>query len=239
MERRSEVIEYTIQKYGKDKVAQIITFGTMKAKMAIKDVGRVLNIPLTKVNMLTKLIPEDLAITLDLALESSRELAVLYQEDKDIRNLFDIAKKLEGCIRNTGIHAAGIIICANPLIDHIPICKTKDSEISITQYSMKLVEKVGLLKIDLLGLKTLTSIQKAVHAIAITYNEIDWRNLPLNDPKTFTLLNHGKTLGVFQLESTGMQELARNLHIDKFEEIIAAISLYRPGPMEMLSLIHI
>ncbi len=234
MERRSEVIEYTIQKYGKDKVAQIITFGTMKAKMAIKDVGRVLNIPLTKVNMLTKLIPEDLAITLDLALESSRELAVLYQEDKDIRNLFDIAKKLEGCIRNTGIHAAGIIICANPLIDHIPICKTKDSEISITQYSMKLVEKVGLLKIDLLGLKTLTSIQKAVHAIAITYNEIDWRNLPLNDPKTFTLLNHGKTLGVFQLESTGMQELARNLHIDKFEEIIAAISLYRPGPMEMI-----
>ena len=122
----------------------------------------------------------------------------------------------------------------SPLIDHIPICKTKDSEISITQYSMKLVEKVGLLKIDLLGLKTLTSIQKAVHAIAITYNEIDWRNLPLNDPKTFTLLNHGKTLGVFQLESTGMQELARNLHIDKFEEIIAAISLYRPGPMEMI-----
>lgn len=234
MERRSEVIEYTIQKYGKDKVAQIITFGTMKAKMAIKDVGRVLNIPLTKVNMLTKLIPEDLAITLDLALESSAELAALYQEDEDIRNLFDIAKKLEGCIRNTGIHAAGIIICANSLINHIPICKSKDSEISITQYSMKLVEKVGLLKIDLLGLKTLTSIQKAVRAIEVSYGEIDWRNLPLNDRKTFNLLNHGKTLGVFQLESTGMQELARNLHIDKFEEIIAAISLYRPGPMEMI-----
>ena len=234
MERRSEVIDYTIQKYGRDKVAQIITFGTMKAKMAIKDVGRVLNIPLTKVNMIAKLIPEDLAITLDLALESSSELALLYREDVDIRNIFDIAKKLEGCIRNTGIHAAGIIICANSLIDHIPICKTKDSEISITQYSMKLVEKVGLLKIDLLGLKTLTSIQKAVDAIAITYDGIDWRNLPLNDQKTFALLNQGKTLGVFQLESTGMQELARNLHIDKFEEVIAAISLYRPGPMEMI-----
>lgn len=234
MERRSEVIDYTIQKYGKDKVAQIITFGTMKAKMAIKDVGRVLNIPLTKVNMIAKLIPEDLVMTLDLALESSSELAILYREDLDIRNIFDIAKKLEGCIRNTGIHAAGIIICANPLIDHIPICKTKDSEISITQYSMKLVEKVGLLKIDLLGLKTLTCIQKAVDAIAITFDGIDWRNLPLNDQKTFTLLNHGKTLGVFQLESTGMQELARNLHIDKFEEVIAAISLYRPGPMEMI-----
>lgn len=239
MERRSEVIDYTIQKYGKDKVAQIITFGTMKAKMAIKDVGRVLNIPLTKVNMIAKLIPEDLVMTLDLALESSSELAILHREDVDIRNIFDIAKKLEGCIRNTGIHAAGIIICANPLIDHIPICKTKDSEIFITQYSMKLVEKVGLLKIDLLGLKTLTSIQKAIDAIAITYNGIDWRNLPLNDQKTFALLNHGKTLGVFQLESTGMQELARNLHIDKFEEVIAAISLYRPGPMEMIpSFIH-
>ncbi|GAB4186103.1 MAG: DNA polymerase III subunit alpha [Simkaniaceae bacterium] len=235
MERRSEVIDYTIQKYGSDKVAQIITFGTMKAKMAIKDVGRVLSIPLSKVNAIAKLVPEDPNMTLEKALDMDPELLTFYQEDSEARRIIDIAKKVEGSIRNTGIHAAGIIVSEDPLTDHIPVCTSKDSEILVTQYSMKPVEAVGMLKIDFLGLKTLTSIQKAVNA-AVRSDKLhkDWRSLPLDDANAFSLLNQGKTLGVFQLESAGMKDLARQLHLDKFEEIIAAIALYRPGPMEMI-----
>ncbi len=235
MERRSEVIDYTIQKYGSDKVAQIITFGTMKAKMAIKDVGRVLSIPLTKVNAIAKLVPEDPNMTLEKALDIDPQLLELYHEDSEAKRIIDIAKKVEGSIRNTGIHAAGIIISEEPLTDHIPVCFSKDSDILVTQYSMKPVEAVGMLKIDFLGLKTLTSIQKAVNALAGKGQmQQDWRSLPLNNEQAFSLLNQGKTLGVFQLESGGMKDLAKNLHLDKFEEIIAAISLYRPGPMEMI-----
>ena len=235
MDRRSEVIEYTLKKYGKEKIAQIITFGTMKAKMAIKDVGRVLSIPLTKVNAIAKLIPEDPNMTLEKALDTDPDLVRMYENDEDAKRIIDLGKKVEGSIRNTGIHAAGLIICGDPLTDHIPVCNVKDSGMLATQYSMKPVEAVGMLKIDFLGLKTLTSIQKTVDSIKnSTGKEIDWVNLPLNDEKAFNLLNHGKTLGVFQLESAGMQELAKNLHIDKFEEIIAVGALYRPGPMEMI-----
>ncbi len=235
MERRSDVIEYTLNKYGKDKVAQIITFGTMKAKMAIKDVGRVLSIPLSKVNALAKLVPEDLGITLSKALEMDKEFESMYQNDEDAKQIIDYALILEGSIRNTGIHAAGLIICGDPLTDHIPVCNPKESEIMATQYSMKPVEQVGMLKIDFLGLKTLTTIQKAATLVKKRENiAIDWVNLPFNDKPTFDLLNQGKTLGIFQLESAGMQDLARQLHIDKFEEIIAVGALYRPGPMEMI-----
>lgn len=235
MDRRAEVIDYTVHKYGKDKVAQIITFGTMKAKMAIKDVGRVLNLPLSRVNEIAKLIPEDLNMTIDKALEIDPEFKRLYHEDPEVRRLLDMAKTLEGSVRNTGIHAAGMIICGDPLLEHVPICMSKDSEMAVTQYSMKPVESVGMLKIDFLGLKTLTTIQYTVDAIQIKQGEhIDWVNLPLEDQKTFELLNQGKTMGVFQLESGGMQDLAKQLHIDKFEEIIAVGALYRPGPMEMI-----
>ncbi|MBP9841479.1 MAG: DNA polymerase III subunit alpha [Simkaniaceae bacterium] len=235
MDRRSEVIEYTLEKYGRDKVAQIITFGTMKAKMAIKDVGRVLNVPLAKVNAISKLVPEDPTMTLAKAFELEPELKKEYDGDAEIRQVLDYAIKLEGSIRNTGVHAAGLIICGDPLTDHIPICLSKDADIMTTQYSMKPVESVGMLKIDFLGLKTLTSIQKCVDAIReVKGIDIDWVNLPLEDARTFDLLNQGKTEGVFQLESTGMQDLARQLHIDKFEEIIAVGALYRPGPMEMI-----
>ncbi len=235
MDRRSEVIDYTVQKYGHSKVAQIITFGTMKAKMAIKDVGRTLSIPLPKVNQIAKLIPDDLNMTLRRALEIDPDLAKLYKEDEEVHHLLNLALRLEGSVRNTGIHAAGIIICADPLTDHIPICNPKDSPIMVTQYSMKPVEAVGMLKIDFLGLKTLTSIQKAVEAIEESRGvRLPWINLPLDDKPTFDLLNQGKTLGIFQLESGGMQELAKQLHIDKFEEIIAVGALYRPGPMEMI-----
>ena len=235
MERRAEVIDYTVSKYGKDKVAQIITFGTMKAKMAIKDVGRVLSIPLARVNEIAKLVPEDPNMTLDKALEIDPELKSLYQSDPEVQRLIDIAKKLEGSVRNTGIHAAGMIISADPIIERAPICIAKDSEMAVTQYSMKPIEMVGMLKIDFLGLKTLTSIQHAVDEIKRKRGQlIDWINLPLEDKTTFDLLNQGKTMGVFQLESGGMQDLAKQLHIDKFEEIIAVGALYRPGPMEMI-----
>jgi len=235
MDRRSEVIEYTLKKYGKDKVAQIITFGTMKAKMAIKDVGRVLNVPLAKVNEIAKLVPEDPNMTLEKALDIDPDLLKMYEEDEDAKRIIDLGKKVEGSIRNTGIHAAGLIICGDPLTDHIPVCVPKDAAMVATQFSMKPVESVGMLKIDFLGLKTLTSIQKTVDAVKESQGiEIDWVNLSLSDATTFTLLNQGKTLGVFQLESSGMQELAKQLHIDKFEEIIAVGALYRPGPMEMI-----
>lgn len=235
MDRRGEVIDYTLHKYGKENIAQIITFGTMKAKMTIKDVGRVLSVPLNKVNAIAKLVPDDLNITLAKALEKDPELRAMYEQDEDARRIIDSGNKLEGSIRNTGIHAAGIVICGEPLTEYIPICNAKDSDMSATQYSMKPVELVGMLKIDFLGLKTLTSIKMCVDAVKVNSGkEIDWMNLPLDDSLTFDLLNQGKTMGIFQLESGGMQELARQLHLDKFEEIIAVGALYRPGPMDMI-----
>lgn len=236
MDRRGEVINYTLQKYGKDNIAQIITFGTMKAKSSIKDVGRVLSVPLAKVNEIAKLIPEDLNITLDKALEKDQDLRRMYESDEEAQRVIDIARKLEGSIRNTGIHAAGIIISGDPLTNFIPLCNAKDSDMPVTQYSMKPVELVGMLKVDFLGLKTLTAIKICVDAIRQnTGVEIDWvEDLPLDDKVTFDLLNQGKTLGIFQLESGGMQDLARHLHLDKFEEIIAVGALYRPGPMDMI-----
>jgi len=235
MERRAEVIDYTVEKYGKENVAQIITFGTMKAKMAIRDVGRVLSIPLSKVNQIAKMVPEDPNMTLGKALDLDPDLHRMYHGDSETKEVIDFAKKLEGAIRNTGIHAAGVIISGRPLTEHMPVCTAKDSEMAVTQYAMKPAEKVGMLKIDFLGLKTLTSIQKATEAIKqSTGVQIDPLELPLDDPKAFQLLNHGKTLGVFQMESGGMQELARNVHLDRFEEIIAVVSLFRPGPMDMI-----
>lgn len=240
MDRRQEVIDYTIQKYGKDKVAQIITFGTMKAKMAIRDVGRVLNVPLSKVNEIAKLVPEDPTMTLEKAFQLEPALNHLIETDEEAKRLLEMAKKCEGSIRNTSTHAAGLIISANPITDHVPVCTAKDSEMLVTQFAMKPVESVGMLKIDFLGLKTLTSIKKCIEAIAANaHRQIDWGNLPLDDKPTFDLLNQGRTLGVFQLESGGMQDLAKQLHIDMFEEIIAVGALYRPGPMDMIpSFIH-
>ncbi|MFZ0565321.1 MAG: DNA polymerase III subunit alpha [Chlamydiales bacterium] len=235
MARRGEVIDYTVNKYGKDNVAQIITFGTMKAKMTVKDVGRVLSVPLSKVNRIAKYIPEDLNMTLTKALAVDPDLHNMYLNDEDTKRIIDLGKRIEGSIRNTGIHAAGIIICGDPLTHHIPVCLPKDSMMAATQYSMKPVEAVGMLKIDLLGLKTLTSIQIAIDRIyENTGKKIDWVTLPHDDPAAFQLIQQGKTLGVFQMESGGMQELARQLQPDKFEEIIAIGALYRPGPMKMI-----
>ncbi len=235
MDRRGEVINYTMNKYGKDNIAQIVTFNTMKAKSVLRDVARVLSVPLAKVNSIVKLVPEDLNITLDKALEKDADLRQMYDTDEDTHRIIDLGKSLEGFVRNTGIHAAGIIISGQPLTNLIPVCISKDSEMPVTQYSMKPVEMVGMLKVDFLGLKTLTCIQICVDAIAATTKKvIDWVNLPLDDVQAFAIMNQGKTMGVFQLESGGMQDLARQLHLDKFEEIIAVVSLYRPGPMDMI-----
>ncbi len=235
MDRRPEVIDYVVNKYGKDKVAQIITFGTMKAKMAIKDVGRVLSVPLSKVNEIAALVPEDPTMTLERAFQIDPELTRLMETDEEARSVLEMAKKAEGSIRNTSTHAAGMIISASPITDHVPVCTAKDSSMVVTQFAMKPVESLGMLKIDFLGLKTLTSVQKCVEMIERnTGRKIDAANLPLDDKPTFDLLNQGKTLGVFQLESGGMQDLAKQLHIDSFEEIIAVGALYRPGPMDMI-----
>lgn len=235
MDKRGEVINYVLEKYGKDNIAQIITFGTMKAKMSVKDVGRTLSVPLPKVNEIAKLIPEDLNITLDKALEADPELRRRCTEDEETGKLMEMAKILEGSIRSTGIHAAGVIISGRPLTDLIPVCTAKDSILAVTQYSMKPVEMVGMLKMDFLGLKTLTAIQATADQVKEkTGSLLDWVNLPLDDKAAFDLLNQGKTLGVFQLESGGMQDLARQLHLDCFEEIIAVGALYRPGPMQMI-----
>lgn len=235
MDRRAEVLDYTVRKYGKANVAQIITFGTMKAKMTIKDVGRVLSVPLSKVNQIAKYVPEDPNMTLEKALEIDPDLHAMYLNDEDAKKIITLGKKLEGSIRSTGIHAAGLIVCGEPLTNHIPICLAKDSDMAATQYSMKPVEALGMLKIDFLGLKTLTSIQIAVQAILKNKGiQIDWVDLPLDNAAAFELLQQGKTLGVFQMESGGMQELAKQLMPDKFEEIIAIGALYRPGPMDMI-----
>ncbi|MFA5250252.1 MAG: DNA polymerase III subunit alpha [Parachlamydiales bacterium] len=235
MERRSEVIDYTIKKYGQQNVAQIITFGTMKAKMAIKDVGRVLSVPLSKVNEMAKLVSDDPNMQLEKALRLDPELKRLCEEDSEAKMIFDAAKTIEGSIRNTSLHAAGVIISAVPVIDKVPVCTAKDAEMLVTQYAMKPVEAVGMLKIDFLGLKTLTSLQKAANLVEKSCGKkINWAGLPLDDARTFDLLNHGRTLGVFQVESGGMQELCKQLHIDRFEELIAVLSLYRPGPMDMI-----
>lgn len=235
MERRGEVIDYMIQKYGKDRVAQIITFGTMKAKMAIKDVGRVLSVPLSKVNHIAKLVPEEGNMTLERALDIDPDLKEIYEKDTEASRIIDMAKKMEGSLRNTSIHAAGLIISEVPILEHVPVCTAKDTDMVVTQFAMKPVEEVGMLKIDFLGLKTLSCIQKCAEAVQKnTKKEIDPYNLPLEDAPTFALLTQGKTLGVFQVESAGMQDLLRQLKVDHFEEVIAVGALYRPGPMDMI-----
>lgn len=235
MNRRQEIIDYVTEKYGKDKVAQIITFGTMKAKMAIRDVGRVLNVPLSKVNEIAALVPEDPNMTLEKAFEADPELKRKMDTDEEARRILEMAQKIEGSIRNTSTHAAGLIISETTITDHIPVCTAKDSSMIVTQFAMKPVESVGMLKIDFLGLTTLTSLQMCEEAVLQnTGKKVPWNQLPLEDQKTFDLINQGKTLGVFQIETGGMADLAKQLHLDCFEEIIAVLSLYRPGPMDMI-----
>jgi len=228
-DRRGEVIEYVREKYGKDSVAQIITFGTMAARAAVRDVGRVLSIPYGRVDKIAKLIPFN--TELKMAIEESPQLKELLAQDKKVKTLFEIAQRIEGLTRHASTHAAGIVIAPDKLTHYTPLYRTNKNEIT-TQYEMHSIESVGLLKMDFLGLKTLNLIQNALKMIEEQRGEkIDLDKISLDNEKTYKLLARGETLGVFQVESSGMQDLIKKLHPEKFEDIIALLALYRPGPL--------
>ena len=229
-ERRQEVIEYVERKYGRDSVAQIITFGTMKARMVVRDVGRVLGMSYQFVDNIAKLIPEGLKMTIESALNKEPRLAELVRKDAAVRKLIDIAQPLEGLLRHASTHAAGVVISDKPLTEYVPLFKTGD-QVS-TQFQMKDLEEIGLLKMDFLGLKTLTVIGNAVGIVKRLHNvSLDMSTLNLEDRKTYDLLARGETFGIFQLESSGMRDLIRKLRPDNMEEIADLLALYRPGPL--------
>ena len=230
-EDRSQVIEYVRKKYGEEKVAQIITFGTMAARGVVRDVGRALDMPYSEVDKIAKLIPNELDITLEHAMAKESELRKLSERDEKVKKLLDTAKSLEGLNRHASTHAAGVVISDRKLTDHVPLMSGGDSGEAITQFSMESLEKVGLLKMDFLGLKTLSVIQKALNSIEKNRGKRVSIEEPFDDSKTFELLREGKTLGVFQLESSGMRDILRKLEPQRFEDIIAILGLYRPGPL--------
>lgn len=234
--RRERTIEYVKQKYGKERVAQIVTFGQLGAKTVIRDIARVLEIPLNKSNEFCKMIPDDPKITLAKAKTENPQFAAACNIDPDLRRIMQYAEVLEGLYRNTGVHAAGVVIGDKPLIDLVPLARDKDGS-PVTQYAKEPVEECGLLKMDFLGLKTLTVLKEAVDLVKLVHNEdIDLEKLPLDDPKTFKLFQDADTVGVFQLESGGMRRILADLHPTCIEEIIAILALYRPGPMDMIPL---
>ncbi|MEI7752433.1 MAG: DNA polymerase III subunit alpha, partial [Candidatus Omnitrophota bacterium] len=229
-ERRDEVIDYVKRKYGTANVAQIITFGTMAAKAAVRDVGRVMGIPYGEVDRIAKLIPLELKITLKMALEREPQLKEMVATDVRMAQLIETAQALEGLSRHASIHAAGVVISDVPLTDHVPLYKTEDQ--ICTQYTMKDLEKIGLLKMDFLGLKTLTVIDEAVKIIQKTRGvRVDIARLPEDDPKTYEMLAKGDALGVFQLESSGMRDLLKKMKPSHFGHLVALLALYRPGPL--------
>ncbi|MCP4190068.1 MAG: DNA polymerase III subunit alpha [Planctomycetaceae bacterium] len=232
-ERRADVIRYVKDKYGADNVAQIGTFGTLAARAAIKDVGRALGIPLGRVNEVTNMVPDELGISLDKAIEKSEELGQTYETDPEIRELLDLARKIEGLARNMGTHAAAVVIADKPLEEYVPLCRVSGKEDIITQWSMNDVEAAGLLKMDFLGLRNLTILRKVVILIEQTTGKrIDPLKFPLDDKATFGLLQRGETKGVFQLESGGIRDLLQRMKPDHFHDVIATNALYRPGPLE-------
>lgn len=233
-DRRGDVIEYVRQKYGREAVAQIITFGTMGAKSVVRDVGRVMGLAYGDCDRLAKMIPAELDMSLDLALEKSPELKAAYDNEDVTRELIDTAKVLEDVARNASVHAAGVVIGDQPLVNLLPLKLDEDGGV-VTQYAMNPVGELGLLKMDFLGLKTLTVIRNTCEMVKrIQGIEIPIENLPLDDRKTYELLNNANTLGVFQLESGGMRDLCRKFQISSIEHITALIALYRPGPMELI-----
>ena len=233
--RRGEVIEYVTRKYGREQVAQIITFNTMAAKAAIKDCGRALDMPYGDVDRIAKLVPATVGMTLDRALEDVPELRKAYDGDTVIRELIDTAKKLEGLVRGSGVHASAVVIAPRPLTELVPLSKTKNDEI-VTAYDMKAVEKMGLLKMDFLGLATLTVIDDCLKLIEQSRGErIDIDAIPLDDEATFKKVFHSAlTSGIFQFESSGMRDILRRYKPDSVEELTALNALYRPGPMAMI-----
>lgn len=232
-ERREEVIDYVKRKYGDDHVAQIITFGTMGAKAAIRDVGRVLDVSYNKVDNIAKEIPFALGMTIDKALDTNPNLRKLYEEDVETKEIIDVSRKIEGMLRHASTHAAGVVISKKPIDEYVPLYKHQDA--ITTQFTMTTLEELGLLKMDFLGLRTLTVIRDALDLIEKNHNvKINFSTMEYDDPKVYELLASGNTLGVFQLESAGMRSFMKQLKPDNFEDIVAGISLYRPGPMDSI-----
>jgi DNA polymerase-3 subunit alpha len=233
MNRRGEVIKYVTEKYGRDQVAQIITFGTMAAKAAIKDCGRAMDIPYAEVDRVAKMVPTTINITIDQALKDSPTLGQAYENEPQVRELIDTAKRLEGLVRNSGVHASAVVIAPQPLTDLVPLHRTKNDEI-VTAYDMKAVEKMGLLKMDFLGLTTLTILDDALKLIAQTKGEkVELEKLPFDDKQTYERIFHsGYTSGVFQFESSGMRDVLRRYKPDTVEDLTALNALYRPGPIQ-------
>ncbi len=231
-DRREEVIEYCRQKYGSEQVCQIVTFGTMAAKAAIRDAGRVLEIPLPEVDRIAKRIPEgQQKVSLDSVIEADKELAEMFEGSEQLSELLDVSRRIEGMCRNTSTHAAGVVITDEPLIDLVPLCVVQGAV--NTQFQMADLEQIGLLKMDFLGLKNLTILEKAKDLVKLTRDVVvDYDEMPLDDPATYELLQRGDCAGVFQLESGGMRELIVRLKPNCFEDIIALIALYRPGPLQ-------
>lgn len=232
-ERREEVIDYVIEKYGHDHVAQIVTFGTLGARAAIRDVGRAMDLPYGRVDYVAKQVPTELNITLDRALEISHSLKKEYNNDGDIRELLDVAIKVEGMPRHTSTHAAGVVISQNPITDYVPL--TRNGDIISTQFNMIELEELGLLKMDFLGLRTLTVIRDTIDHIKDQRGlEIDFTDLDYNDPKVLEMFQKAETLGIFQFESGGMRNFLKELKPSKFEDLAAANALFRPGPMNQI-----
>ncbi len=231
-ERRGEVIDYVVRKYGHDRVAQIATFGTMAARGAIRDVGRALNFTYAETDVVAKLVPTTLHITLKEALEVSPKLKEMYDSDERVKKLIDTARALEGMPRNTSTHAAGVVITADPVSSYVPLSRNDDT--IVTQYTMTTIEELGLLKMDFLGLRNLTVIKDAEEQIQKLDHGFRMANVPDDDPQTFAMLTEGKTQGVFQLESAGMTGVCVNMKASSIEDITAIVALYRPGPMDSI-----
>ncbi len=231
-ERRQEVIDYVIKKYGEDHVAQIITFGTMAARLSIRDVGRVLEIPYQNVDVIAKLVPAELKMTLSKALDVSKELKARYDGDEQIKELLDLASKIEGMPRHASTHAAGVVITPNQVDDYVPLSSNDGN--TVTQFTMTTIEELGLLKMDFLGLRTLTVLHNAEKSIKENNPDFSLENISYEDEKVFEYISSGATSGVFQLESSGMTQVITSLKPKSVEDIIAVISLYRPGPMDSI-----
>ena len=232
-DRRGEVIDYVQQRYGRDQVAQIITFGTLQARGVLRDVGRVLQMPYGQVDKLTKLVPQNPAapVTLAAAIASEPKLQAFRDEDAVVARAFDIAQRLEGLTRHASTHAAGIVIGDRPLSELVPLYRDPKSDMPVTQFNMKWVEPAGLVKFDFLGLKTLTVLDVAVKLLKQRNIDVDLATLPLDDAPSYQMLARGDVVGVFQVESQGMRRALVDMRPDRFEDIIALVALYRPGPM--------
>ncbi len=230
-DRRGEVISYVSEKYGRDRVAQIITFGTMAAKAAIRDVGRAMDMPYAEVDRIAKLIPNTLKITIEDALKAEPQLKELYDTNPEVKELIDIAMRLEGLNRHASTHAAGVIIAPVPLTEYTPLYKSPSDESIVTQFDMGSAEGIGLLKFDFLGLKTLTVIEKTLDHIRQGGKELLLSDIPLDDKATYDLLSSGQTTGIFQLESAGMKDILVKMQPNRFDDLIALVALYRPGPI--------